>query len=133
MYELMLGTNHTPWYPPYSSDLVSVLKETANLHHDLLPFIKSYVHQATLDGLPVMRALFLEAPEDKSVYTTNDEYFFGSEFLVAPIVNAGGKRTVYFPKGASYIEYFNKTSIHQGGTTADVSLSVHYVPVYVKA
>ena len=129
----MLGTNHTPWYAPYTSDLVSVLKETANLHHDLLPFIKSYTYQASLTGIPLMRALFLERPSDSKSYTVADEYFFGSEFLVAPIVNSGGSRSVYFPEGSSYLEYFNKTSIVQGGTTTTVSLDQHHIPVYVRA
>ncbi|GAB7354269.1 hypothetical protein MBLNU459_g4798t2 [Dothideomycetes sp. NU459] len=133
VYELMLGTNHTPYYPPYTSELVSVLKETANLHHSLLPFIRSYTYQATVTGLPLMRAIFLECPSDKSVYTTTDEYFFGSEFLVAPIVSAGGVRSVYFPAGTSYLEYFNKTSVYHGGCTETVSMDVHYVPVYVRA
>lgn len=129
----MLGTNHTPYYPPYTSDLVAVLKETANLHHDLLPFIKSYTYQAAITGLPLMRALFLETPNDEKTYTSTDEYFFGSEFLVAPIVNQGGTRSVYFPEGTSYLEYYNKTMVYQGGTTASVSMDVHYAPVYVRA
>lgn len=134
-YELMLGTNHTPWYPPYSSDLVRVLKETANLHHDLIPYIKSYTYQAHVTGVPVIRALFLEEPGDVGVRTATDEYFFGSELLIAPIVNAGGKRTVYFPGSGSskYLEYFNKTSAQQGGSSCEVELDVHSVPVYVRA
>lgn len=133
VYELMLGTNHTPWYPPYSSDLVTIVKETANLHHDLLPFIKSYTYQASKTGLPLIRALFLETPNDNATYTIADEYFFGSEFLVAPIVNDGGARSVYFPEGSSYLEYFNKTTVYQGGSTESVSMNLHYAPVYVRA
>jgi alpha-D-xyloside xylohydrolase len=132
VYEIMIGTNHTPWYPPYTEDLVTVLKETANLHHDLLPYIKSHTYQAHQNGLPVIRAPFLEYPKDTSIYTTTDAYFFGSEFYVAPIVNSGGQRSVYFPQGTKYLEYFNKTEVHQGGTTISVSLSTHAVPAYVK-
>ena len=135
VYELMLGTNHTPWYPPYTASLVSVLKDTANLHHSLLPYIKSYSHQATQNGLPINRALFLEQPADSRAYAVTDEYLFGEQFLVAPIVNPGGSRSVYFPGGkkTKYLEYFNKTSIHVGGDTASVSLPVSSVPVYVVA
>lgn len=137
VYEIMIGTNHTPWYPtalnPYTPDLVAVLKETSNLHHDLLPYIKSYMYQASTTGVPVIRAGFLEAPADSETYTMDDQYFFGSEFLIAPIISAGGKRSVYFPEGTSYLEYFNKTSLHQGGSTTQVSLDAHYVPAYVRA
>lgn len=130
---IMIGTGHTPWYAPYTERLVSILKQTANLHHDLIPFIKSYTYQATQNGVPIMRALFLESPEDDKVYTISDEYFFGEEFLVAPIVNEGGSRTVYFPKGADYLEYYNKTNVYKGGSTAQVQLELEYSPVYIKA
>ncbi|KAK5127784.1 hypothetical protein LTR85_004900 [Meristemomyces frigidus] len=133
VYEIMIGTNHTPWYPPYTSELVDVLKETANLHHDLLPYIKSMTYEAHKTGVPVMRAAFLEAPSDNKTYTMTDAYYFGSELFIAPIVNPGGHRTVYFPEGTKYLEYFNKTSVHQGGSSAHVDLSVHYVPAYVCA
>ena len=135
VYEIMIGTNHTPYYPPYTQELVDVLKSTANLHHDLQPYIRSYTYQAHLIGVPVLRAAFLETPEDNATYSMTEEYFFGSEFFIAPIVNAGGRRSVYFPgsEGTKYLEYFNKTSVHQGGSTCDVDLSVHYVPAYVRA
>lgn len=135
VYELMLGRNHTPYYPPYTSDLLVVMKETSNLHHDLIPYIKSHTYQATQTGVPVMRALFLEIPNDDSAYDITDEYFFGSEMLIAPIVTAGGNRSVYFPGDSStqYLEYFNKTSIHRGGSSINVQLNAHGVPAYVKA
>jgi alpha-D-xyloside xylohydrolase len=132
-YVLMMGTNHTPWYPPYTSRLLDIYKQTANLHHDLIPFIRSYTYQATQDGVPVIRALFLEHPDDPATYSVADEYFFGEQFLVAPFVAAGEKRNVYFPQGATYLEYFNKTQVRRGGTTAGVDLALEYIPVYVKA
>jgi alpha-D-xyloside xylohydrolase len=131
-YEIMVGTGHTPWYPPYTSRLVSVLKKTANLHASLLPYIKSYTYQASQTGVPLIRALFLEYPQDPKAFSVADAYAFGSEFLIAPIVNAGGTRTVYFPSGSSYLEYFNKTAVYAGGTSHKVSLEWEYVPAYVR-
>ena len=132
VYELMLGTNHTPYYSPYTEHLVQVMKETSNLHHSLFPYIKSYQYRATKDGIPLIRAIFLEVPEDLQTYEMTDEYFFGSEFLIAPIVNAGGKRTVYFPqKGTKYLEYFNKTNVYMGGTSSTVQMSTDFIPAYV--
>lgn len=130
----MLGTGHTPYYAPYTPQLVAILKQTANLHHALIPFIKSHTHAAaTHTGVPVLRALLLEAPaDDDAARTVADEYFFGAEFLVAPIVTAGGVRSVYFPRGSAYLEYFNKTAVHAGGTTADVALDINATPVYVR-
>ncbi|OQV02215.1 hypothetical protein CLAIMM_07449 [Cladophialophora immunda] len=139
VYEIMVGTNHTPWYPPYPERLVSVLKATANEHHALVPYIKSFTYQATQTGIPVMRALFLETPGDTAVYDTTDAYFFGDSFFVAPIIQEGGMRNVYFPDSSvgndiarAYLEYYNKTAVYQGGSSATMNLEWEYSPVYVR-
>ncbi|KAK5163173.1 uncharacterized protein LTR77_010957 [Saxophila tyrrhenica] len=137
MYEIPIGTNHTPWYPtetnPYTPELVQVLKESTDLHYELFPFIKSYTYQAHKTGLPAIRAAFLEAPQDPKTYTMGESYFFGAEFFIAPIITPGGRRSVYFPEGGKYLEYFNKTAVHEGGTTTDVEMDVHAIPAYVRA
>ena len=112
---------------------MDVLKETTDLHYDLFPYIKSETYQAHTTGVPVIRAAFLEMPADGKAYTMKDAYFFGSELFVAPIANPDGLRSVYFPKGTKYLEYFNKTAVHEGGTTSSVELDFHYIPAYVRA
>ena len=112
---------------------MQVLKESTDLHYDLFPYIKSYTYQAHKTGIPVIRAAFLEMPEDSKTYDLHGAYFFGSEMFIAPIANMDGRRSLYFPKGTKYLEYFNKTSVHAGGTTADVEMDIHYVPAYVRA
>ncbi|KAL1633961.1 hypothetical protein SLS56_002552 [Neofusicoccum ribis] len=138
MYELMLGTGATPWYAPYTSELVDVFRATAAAHHQLLPFIRSHTFGAHAAGVPVVRALFLEEPADPAAWRAphaDDQYFFGAELLVAPVVAAGGRRDVYFPGGpaALYLEYANKSAVHRGGETVAVELGVRDVPVYVRA
>lgn len=137
MYEIPIGTNHTPWYPtetsPHTPELVQVLKDSTDLHYDLIPFIKSYTYQAHKTGLPVMRAAFLEAPRDPRTFAMGEAYFFGEEFFVAPIVAPGGQRSVYFPKGTEYLEFFNKTADYTGGSTASVGVDVHAISAYVRA
>ncbi|KAF2430539.1 hypothetical protein EJ08DRAFT_237403 [Tothia fuscella] len=131
VYEIMVGTGHTPWYPPYTSNLVQILKKTTGMHHAFGPFIRSYTHRATIDGVPLMRALLLEAPQDPKGYKIADQYFFGQELMVAPIVTAGGRRAVYFPTGERYLDYFNKTTIYEGGSAINVHHEVDSVPAYV--
>jgi alpha-D-xyloside xylohydrolase len=139
VYEIMIGTNHTPWYTPYPKRLVSVLKSTANEHTALVPYIKSFTYQASITGVPVIRAAFLEAPNDPKVLNMADAYFFGDSFFVAPVTQPGGSRTVYFPNDTvsvytdrAYLEYYNKTVVHGGGTTVTVHVDWEYSPVYVR-
>ncbi|OTA24525.1 hypothetical protein BTJ68_11302 [Hortaea werneckii EXF-2000] len=103
------------------------------MHHHLFPYIKSYTYQAHKTGIPVMRAASLEAPYDEKTYDMTDAYYFGSELFVAPIITAGDQRTVYFPEGTKYLEYFNKSSVYEGGSSASVEMNVHYIPAYVRA
>ncbi|KAF2682523.1 glycoside hydrolase family 31 protein [Lentithecium fluviatile CBS 122367] len=134
VYELMLGTNHTPWYPPYANtSTMAIMKQTANLHADLTPYIKSYAYVASRTGLPIIRALFLEAPNDEKVWEVADSYFFGEEFLVAPIVATGNTRSVYFPVGPSksYLEYFSKEAVYTAGSTANITTPLISSPVFV--
>lgn len=53
--------------------------------------------------------------------------------LVAPVLNSGGTRFVCFSQETSYLEYYNKTLVHHGGTTALVLMNVHYASVFVRA
>ncbi|EME79180.1 glycoside hydrolase family 31 protein [Pseudocercospora fijiensis CIRAD86] len=132
VYEIMIGTNHTPWYPPYTNDLVQVLKQTTDVHHELLPTIKSYTYQAHKTGLPVMRAAFLEAQNDPKAFEINDAYFFGEDLYTAPIVTAGGERSIYFPNtGRKYLEYFEKKELYEAGTTTSVSIDTNTTPAYI--
>ncbi len=133
MYEILIGRGHTPWYE-YSPRLVEILRITADLHTRLIPYIRSYTYHAAQTGIPVIRALFLEYPDDEAVAATADAYAVGAEFFVAPIVAGGGSRTVYFPRGRGrFLEYFNKTAVVAPGTTLHIAgLPLEYSPVYVR-
>ncbi|RDL38731.1 Glycoside hydrolase family 31 protein [Venustampulla echinocandica] len=133
-YEIMVGSNHTPWYSPYTPRLVNVLQQTAQLHTELVPYIKSSMYQSTKTGVPVMRALLLEFPQDKKGYEITDEYSFGDAFLVAPIVSEGGKRDVYFPTGNSYLDYpyTNASKVYAGGSTRSFSMELENSPTFVR-
>ncbi|RDW76799.1 uncharacterized protein DSM5745_06791 [Aspergillus mulundensis] len=133
VYELMLYEGSIPWYD-YSDDLMDVLRATAQLHTELIPFIQSYIYRGGRDGLPVIRALFLETPDDDNdqVWRGDQAYFFGAEFLVAPMT--ADTRTVYFPGSGNdkYLEYFSKRDVYKGGTEHTFTLNTSSVPAFVR-
>ncbi|KAF1993805.1 glycoside hydrolase family 31 protein [Amniculicola lignicola CBS 123094] len=135
VYEIMVGTGHTPWYSPYTKSTIDVLRQTTDLHHELIPYIRTYAYHASKTGIPIMRALFLEAPADAKAFEVNDQYFFGDGLMVAPIVTEGGRREVYFPVGPSkkYLNYWNfvNKTVHDAGTTATVTMDTTSIPVYI--
>ena len=66
----------------------------------MIPYIQKQMAVASSDGIPVMRPMFLEFPEDKICYTTGDQYMFGPDILFAPITVQGQTaRKVYLPSG----------------------------------
>jgi alpha-D-xyloside xylohydrolase len=70
-----------------------------------MPYIYAQAKDSSARGLPMLRALFVEFPEDTGSWSIEDEYLFGSDILVAPLLEAGSKgRDVYLPPG-NWIDY----------------------------
>ena len=103
------------------------------LRYRLLPYIYSYAWQASQHGLPLVRPLALEYPDDpQAVATPGDEYLFGRELLVAPVLHEGQvNRTVYFPAG-KWIDW-DYGYEYAGGRTWVVAAPPNRIPVAVRA
>jgi alpha-glucosidase (family GH31 glycosyl hydrolase) len=75
-------------------------------------------------GLPLVRHLILEFPEDRNVWGIETEYLFGEEILVAPVVvpmeEAGEEMEVYFPKGRWFDFWTKREVISSSGEWRDV-------------
>jgi alpha-D-xyloside xylohydrolase len=76
----------------------------ARLHTQLFPYIYTYAKESSTNGLPIIRPLVLLHQDDSETYSIKHTYYFGNEFLVAPVIkptNAGQvtQRTLYLPEG----------------------------------
>jgi alpha-glucosidase len=103
------------------------------LRYRLLPYIYSYAWEASRTGLPLVRPLALEFPDDpSSVDASGDEYLFGRELLVAPVLHEGvTNRPVYFPPGEWYD--WDTGCEYTGGRTWIVAAPQNRIPVAVRA
>ena len=72
-----------PWF--YNSDFVDYYRSCAEMKYQLMPYIVEQARQCTQTGLPMLRALFVEYPEDGAAWLVEDQYLFGSDIMVAPI------------------------------------------------
>ncbi|HEU4760058.1 MAG TPA: TIM-barrel domain-containing protein, partial [Dehalococcoidia bacterium] len=86
-----------PWY--YGDQAVEIVREFARLRYRLLPYIYSLAREAAESGLPVVRPLVLEYPQDPAAEAVDFEYLLGRDLLVAPVTNAEGRCVVYLPEG----------------------------------
>ena len=90
------------------------------------------MEEAHEKGTPVMRTLFYMYPQDKKCWDIEDEYLYGPDILVAPILEAGQKtREVYLPAGENWIEYATGKT-YEGGQTVEAVAEVDIIPVFLK-
>jgi alpha-glucosidase (family GH31 glycosyl hydrolase) len=101
---------------------VGIARTYVTARQDLIAY-RSYLYRATRPGMPVMRALFLAYPEDPRVSDMWDEYLYGRDLLVAPVVTAEAtSRTVYLPAGC-WLDYKDKRPF-RGGEQASSNTSI---------
>ena len=102
-----------PWL--YDSKRVQdVFRKSAEMKYRLMPYVYAQAKKCTEKGLPMLRALFVEFPDDPGAWKVDDEYLFGSQILVAPLLESGMTgRTVYLPEG-KWIDYQTE-KVYEGG------------------
>lgn len=102
-----------PWL--YDSKRVQdVFRKSAEMKYCLMPYVYAQAKECTEKGLPMLRALFVEFPDDPGAWKVDDEYLFGSQILVAPLLESGMTgRTVYLPEG-KWIDYQTE-KVYEGG------------------
>jgi alpha-glucosidase (family GH31 glycosyl hydrolase) len=106
----------------------------ARVHASLLPYLYSLAAESSRTGVPLMRFLALEVPEDPRAWQEEQSFFLGPTFLVAPVVEPGATtRTVYLPAGA-WVDYWRGT-VYAGGqeVTVDAPLDGSGPPVFARA
>lgn len=123
------GTNkREPWFYPAIAPMV---KKWWKLRYKLLPYIYEQSKKATHSGYAVLRALIFEHPADKMCWHIDDEYYFGDDFLVAPVMNSEDRRDIYLPEG-EWVNFFTGERIRGGQWLKGVKVPLDEMPVYVR-
>jgi alpha-D-xyloside xylohydrolase len=92
-----------PWL--ISESFTKAFRQAAEMKYKLMPYVYAQAKDCTLRGLPMVRALFVEFPKDPGAWLIEDEYLFGAQMLVAPLMERGNSRNVYLPSGCKWIDY----------------------------
>ena len=100
-----------PWL--ISESFTEAFRDCAEMKYKLMPYVYAQAKDCSLRGLPMVRALLVEFPQDPGAWLVEDEYMFGSQILVAPLMESGNSRMVYLPKG-KWIDYQNG-AVYDGG------------------
>ena len=98
----------------------------------LRPYITQLMEQAHAHGTPVMRTLFYEFPDDPVCWDIADQYMFGSDALVAPILYLGQRsREVYLPAGSRWTNAKTGETL-DGGQRVKVEAPLDTIPVFLR-
>ena len=109
-----------------------ICREYLGLRYRMLPYLYSAVRECSTTGMPIMRSLWLHYPGDPRAIARDDEYLWGRDILVAPVVVQGAtSRQVYLPKGDWY-DFWNGNRL-EGGREITREVDLATIPLYVRA
>ena len=117
-----------PWHYP---TIAPIVKQWWKLRYRLIPYIVEQSELACRTGWPLVRALLMHHPHDRQVWNIDDEYYFGNDFLVCPVMNSRNRRDIYLPEG-SWVNFFTKERTEGRRWLRDVEVPLDQMPVFVR-
>ena len=115
----------------FGGEAYAIIRELLVLRERLKPYIGRQMAAAAETGAPPMRPLFFDFPNDPACHTVEDQFMFGPDILVAPVLEQGAtSRSVYLPAGDWYDAWTG--TAQTGGTTLNASSPLARIPVYVR-
>ncbi|MDN8589780.1 alpha-xylosidase [Chryseobacterium mucoviscidosis] len=117
-----------PWL--FDEESVDVVRDFTKLKISLMPYLYNSAVESTVRGIPMMRAMLLDFPEDPTTYSLDTQYMFGDSILVAPIFNKEGDVRYYLPEG-TWTNYLTGAKV-QGGRWISENHDFKTLPMMIK-
>ena len=125
------GADNEVW--SFGPDVEEILIDHIRLRERLRPYIREIMDRASSEGGPIMRPLFYDFPNDPQGWDIADQYMFGSDLLVAPVMVPGAtSRSVYLPKGSSWRDVYSGQE-YEGGQRMEVDAPIERMPVFARS
>ena len=116
----------------HNEKVEQICRKYLELRYRMLPYLYSAVRECATTGMPVMRALWLHYPEDPVAVARQDQYLWGRDILVAPVVEKSAtSRVTYLPHGNWY-DFWTGERI-EGGRQITRQIALETMPLYVRA
>jgi alpha-D-xyloside xylohydrolase len=117
--------------PYHFTDISDIVRRWWKLRYALIPYIYQQSKKSTVTGYPVMRAMVFHHPDDKICWHTHDQYYFGDDILVAPVMNPESKRDVYLPEG-EWVNFFSGEKTDGKRWLKNFEVPLLEMPVWVR-
>jgi len=128
--QLTSGQDNEVW--SFGEDNFEILKNYLLIRERLRPYIRECMKTASENGSPVMRPMFYDFYKEKTAWETEDQYMFGPDLLVAPVMEEGVTvRSVYLPEGEVWTESYTG-KVYEGGQTVVAEAPLAVIPVFVR-
>ena len=116
----------------FGDEAYRVIREQLELRERLRPYVMEQMSTASANGLPPMRALFLEFPDEAPAWEVTDQFMFGPDVLVAPVTTYGAReRDVYLPEAASWLDAWTGNPVGATGWVT-AAAPLERIPVYLR-
>jgi len=116
----------------FGDEAYGLICEQLALRERIRPYVMDQMATANATGLPPMRALFLEFPDEEAAWEVDDQYMFGPDVLVAPVTAQGAReRDVYLPTGASWLDAWTGEPVSENGW-GTAAAPLERIPVYLR-
>jgi alpha-glucosidase/alpha-D-xyloside xylohydrolase len=126
------GAQDPPLSELHNAEVEPICKEYLELRYRLMPYLYTAVRECHDTGMPVIRAMWLHYPDDPQAVARGDQYLWGRDMLIAPVVEKGARsRTVYLPKG-TWVDFWTEQRV-EGGREVTRAVDLRTTPIYVRA
>ncbi len=117
-----------PWHFPEVADVV---RPWLRLRYALIPYLVAQGRCCAKTGYPILRALVFHHDDDPFCWRIDDQYFFGENMLVAPVLDASGVRDVYLPEG-SWTDFWTGEVIRGPVRLRNIESDLSRIPIYAR-
>jgi alpha-glucosidase (family GH31 glycosyl hydrolase) len=129
--------DHAPWSmnsePGYDTELIAIWRMYAKIHASLAGYTHQLVKEANKTGMPVVRPLFLQYPNQPEAWKDWQTYLYGPDILVSAIWEKGTtKHSCYLPAGEKWIDAWDTSKVYEGGITITVETPMEKIPIFIR-
>ncbi len=121
-------TPREPW--EFGDEAVAIVRKFARLRYRLLPYLEACARETAETGVPMLRPLLVDFPDDPVAWRVDLEYLLGPLLLVAPLFDDGEERLVYLPDG-DWWDLWDDT-VHRGPAFLRAAAPLDRLPVFVR-